>query len=146
MQSVDASVEGLGRADSIAGDIGAGGLTGELAARADDTLTEAQATAAAGEGAEDPVVVLGSGNLGLVYLRGDRRRTLEELDGAWPGLVSGLAGHPGIAFVGGVDADGVPWAIGDDGPSRPRYRRRRGHRPAGASSVRTRRVCCDARC
>jgi uncharacterized membrane protein YvlD (DUF360 family) len=115
VQSVDASVEGLGRADSIAGDIGTGGLTGKLAARADHTLTEAQATSAAGEGAEDPVVVLGSGNLGLVYLRGDRRWTLEELDGAWPGLVSGLAGHPGIAFVGGIDADGVPWIIGAAG-------------------------------
>ncbi len=31
VQNVDASVEGLGRADSIAGDIAPGGMTGKLA-------------------------------------------------------------------------------------------------------------------
>ncbi len=114
VQSVDASVEGLGRADSIAGDIGSGGLTGKLATRANHTLVKAQETAPS-EGAEDPVVVLGSGNLGLVYLRGDRRWTLEELDASWPSLISGLAAHPGVGFVAGLDGQGVPWAIGPDG-------------------------------
>ena len=44
VQGVDASVEGLGRADSLVGDMGSGGLTGKLAARADEGLTKAQQT------------------------------------------------------------------------------------------------------
>ncbi|AXJ10756.1 alkaline phosphatase family protein [Arthrobacter sp. PM3] len=114
VQVVDASVEGLGRADSIAGDIAAGGMTGQLAVRADRVLTEAQQAPDSG-GAEDPVVVLGSGNLGLVYVRGDRRWTLQALDSQWPALVPGLAAHPGVGFVAGVDDDGRSWAIGREG-------------------------------
>lgn len=117
VQNVDASVEGLGRADSIAGDIAAGGMTGKLAVRAGEGLAKAQntQTPAPGDAAEEPVVVLGSGNLGLVYVRGDRRRTLQALDSEWPALVPGLAGHPGIGFVAGIDEDGRAWAIGSGG-------------------------------
>jgi hypothetical protein len=61
------------------------------------------------------VIVLGSGNLGLIYLRGDRRWTLQDLDAQWPRLVSGVAEHPGVGFVAGIDGEGVPWAIGADG-------------------------------
>ena len=42
VQNVDASVEGLGRADSIAGDVATGGLSGKLAGRADEVLTKAR--------------------------------------------------------------------------------------------------------
>ncbi|MDR7084077.1 uncharacterized membrane protein YvlD (DUF360 family) [Arthrobacter ginsengisoli] len=115
VQNVDASVEGLGRADSIAGDIAAGGMSGKLAARADEELAKAQQTSAPGEAAEEPIVVLGSGNLGLVYVRGDRRRTLQDLEREWPALVPGLAGHPGVGFVAGIDEDGQAWAIGSRG-------------------------------
>jgi uncharacterized membrane protein YvlD (DUF360 family) len=115
VQNVDASVEGLGRADSIAGDIASGGMTGKLAVRADKGLTKAQQTPAAGDPASEPVVVLGSGNLGLVYVRGDRRWTLEALDRQWPALVSGLVAHPGVGFVAGLDDDGRAWAIGSGG-------------------------------
>jgi len=117
VQNVDASVEGLGRADSIAGDISAGGMTGKLAVRAGEGLAQAQnaQTPAPGGAAEEPVVVLGSGNLGLVYVRGDRRRTLQALDSEWPALVPGLSGHLGIGFVAGIDEDGRAWAIGNRG-------------------------------
>ena len=116
VQSVDASVEGLGRAESLAGDIGTDGLSGKVATRADQKLVEAQRAAAPSDGGEEePVVVLGSGNLGLLYVRGERRWTLDQLDRAWPGLVPGLAAHPGIAFVGGLDVEGVAWAIGPEG-------------------------------
>ena len=120
VQNVDASVEGLGRADSIAGDIAAGGITGKLAVRADQALTKAQQTSAQqtsgpADAVEEPVVVLGSGNLGLVYVRGDRRWTLQALDRQWPALVPGLAGHPGVGFVAGIDEDGQAWAIGSGG-------------------------------
>ena len=119
VQNVDASVEGLGRADSIAGDVATGGLSGKLAGRADKVLTKAQETPAqqtsGSGGAEDPVVVLGSGNLGLVYLRGDRRLSLQALEHRWPALVPGLAGHPGVGFVAGIDDEGGAWAIGSGG-------------------------------
>jgi hypothetical protein len=118
VQSVDAAVEGLGRADAIVSDIGTEGLTGRVAARAEVGLTRAQQTpddSARDPSTQGPVVVLGSGNLGLVYVRGDRRWSLEELDLRWPALVPGLAAHPGIAFVAGIDDDAVPWAIGADG-------------------------------
>ena len=115
VQNVDASVEGLGRADSIAGDLGSDGLTGRLAVRADESLVRAQQTGPSTEQREERVVVLGSGNLGLLYVRGERRYTLEDLDREWPALVPGLAAHAGVGFVACVDDAGVPWAIGADG-------------------------------
>ena len=46
------------------------------------------------------VVVLGSGNLGLVYLMEERRRlTLEELDERHPRLVPSLREHPHIGWL-----------------------------------------------
>jgi uncharacterized membrane protein YvlD (DUF360 family) len=46
------------------------------------------------------VVVLGSGNLGLVYLmEEDRRLTREELDARHPRLLPALRGHPHIGWV-----------------------------------------------
>ncbi len=46
------------------------------------------------------VVVLGSGNLGLVYLMEERRRlTLEELDARHPQLVPALRAHPHVGWV-----------------------------------------------
>jgi putative membrane protein len=46
------------------------------------------------------VIVLASGNLGLIYFtRYTRRLTWEEIDAVYPGLVDGLAGHEGIGFV-----------------------------------------------
>jgi putative membrane protein len=46
------------------------------------------------------VVVLASGNLGLVYsARLDERATLEDIEALYPGLLEGLAQHEGIGFV-----------------------------------------------
>jgi hypothetical protein len=118
VSNVDASVEGLGRADSLVGDIGTGGITGRIADKADSGLTKAQRTSAGEDSGEDPVVVLGSGNLGLVYVRGDRRLTLQDLDRRWPALIPGLVRHPGVGFVAGVDEAGTGWAIGAEGRHR----------------------------
>jgi putative membrane protein len=47
-----------------------------------------------------PIVVLASGNLGLVYsTQRDERATLEEIEALYPGLLDGLAGHEGIGFL-----------------------------------------------
>jgi uncharacterized membrane protein YvlD (DUF360 family) len=46
------------------------------------------------------IVVVGSGNLGLVYFTGfDHRLTAEELEEQHPGMVSKLAEHPGVSLV-----------------------------------------------
>ncbi|MCD7781171.1 MAG: phage holin family protein [Methanosphaera sp.] len=45
-------------------------------------------------------IVLASGNLGLIYFTDwSERLTYEQLEDAFPGLVSTLANHPGIGFV-----------------------------------------------
>jgi uncharacterized membrane protein YvlD (DUF360 family) len=47
-----------------------------------------------------PVVVLGSGNLGLVYLMEEKRRlSLEEIEERHPNLVTTLRKHPHIGFL-----------------------------------------------
>ena len=46
------------------------------------------------------VVVLGSGNLGLVYLMSERRRlTLEEIEAAHPRLLTALREHPHVGWL-----------------------------------------------
>jgi uncharacterized membrane protein YvlD (DUF360 family) len=115
VRSIDAPVEGWGRAESIVGDIGStNAVTGKIVDRADRRIAEAY-DAEGEQTAEEAPVVLGSGNLGLLYLYGPRRRTLDDLSERWPDLVPGLAGHPGVGFVAGVDRQGVPWVIGAAG-------------------------------
>jgi uncharacterized membrane protein YvlD (DUF360 family) len=65
------------------------------------------------------VVVLGSGNLGLIYLMEERRRlTLEEIEGRHPQLLSALRDHPHVGWLlVRSDRDG-PLALG---PSGTRY-------------------------
>jgi putative membrane protein len=46
------------------------------------------------------IVVLASGNLGLIYgKRLGRRAMLEEIEEVYPGLLDGLASHEGVGFV-----------------------------------------------
>lgn len=54
---------------------------------------------------EETFHVFGSGNLGLVYVRGAKQQlTRQQLDERFPALVAGLTSHPGIAFVVVTDA------------------------------------------
>ncbi|MBX3059251.1 MAG: phage holin family protein [Anaerolineae bacterium] len=49
---------------------------------------------------EAGIIVLASGNLGLVYgTKRDTRVTLEEIDGLFPGLLENLVQHEGIGWV-----------------------------------------------
>lgn len=49
---------------------------------------------------EAKVIVLGSGNLGLIYFtKSAQRMTLEEIDQAYPKIIPGLLNHEGIGFV-----------------------------------------------
>ena len=45
------------------------------------------------------VTVLGSGGIGLVYLPGKARWTLEQIDERYPDLVAELRTHPGVGFI-----------------------------------------------
>jgi uncharacterized membrane protein YvlD (DUF360 family) len=65
---------------------------------------------------EQAVVVLGSGNLGLIYLMEDRRRlTLEEIEARHPRLVTALREHPHVGFVLANSSERGPVALGASG-------------------------------
>jgi uncharacterized membrane protein YvlD (DUF360 family) len=62
------------------------------------------------------VVVLGSGNLGLVYLMSERRRlTMEEIEGAHPKLLTALREHPHVGWLLVRSESGGPVALGAHG-------------------------------
>jgi putative membrane protein len=49
---------------------------------------------------EAELIVLASGNLGLIYFTAwQERMSLEQIDAAFPNLIPGLVTHPGIGFV-----------------------------------------------
>ena len=111
--SLDAPVETWGRVDSLAEDLAGSGITGRAARRAASASSRhLDQGAAAGTAA---VSVLGSGNLGLLYVHSKVRLTLEDLDERWPNLIPGLSAHEGIGFIAGLDSSGVPWALGVGG-------------------------------
>jgi len=63
-----------------------------------------------------PAVVLGSGNLGLVYLMDEPRRlTLEEMDQRHPRLIPALRSHPHIGWILGRSSTHGPLVIGAHG-------------------------------
>ncbi|MDA0160407.1 phage holin family protein [Solirubrobacter ginsenosidimutans] len=67
------------------------------------------------------VVVLGSGNLGLIYLMdSDRRLTLEEIQQRHPELIGGLRAHEHIGWLLVRSAQDGPVALGPDGSHRLR--------------------------
>ena len=66
--------------------------------------------------AETSLIVCVSGGLAHIYRRGAGRPLLvEEMRALYPGLVEGLASHPGIGFVLVRDADDQALMIGGDG-------------------------------
>ncbi|CUR54990.1 putative Type I phosphodiesterase/nucleotide pyrophosphatase [metagenome] len=110
--SLEDNVEGWGRVDSVIEDLGGGkGTTGVQQAAARQMSKRISPE----ESADDvEFVVVGSGNLGLVFVPAPERMTLEQLDAKWPALVPGLAAHPGVGFVAVMSDDG-PVAIGGAG-------------------------------
>ena len=62
------------------------------------------------------VVVLGSGNLGLVYLMEERRRlTLEEMDERHPDLIPALRNHPHVGWLLVRSSEHGPVVLGGNG-------------------------------
>jgi uncharacterized membrane protein YvlD (DUF360 family) len=80
-----------------------------------------EATGHKGKSAKNDVsdraaVVLGSGNLGLVYLMEDGRRlTLEELNERHPRLIPALREHPHVGWLLVSSAEHGPVALGSEG-------------------------------
>jgi hypothetical protein len=65
------------------------------------------------------VVVLGSGNLGLVYLMEERRRlTREEIDERHPELIGALRGHPHVGWLLVRSAEHGALVLGRNGSRR----------------------------
>jgi hypothetical protein len=124
VDSLERNVESWGRAESLFDDLGGQDSRSERAAqsianRMRDHVDADAGGAAVRTPAGEPeavadIVALGSGNLGLVYVKGHRRLTLEEMDRRWPRLVPGLAAHAGIGFAA-VHAAGGPIAFGGAG-------------------------------
>ncbi len=111
--SLDAPVESWGRMDSMAEDLAGSSISGRAARRA-----AAASTRHVDDGADSGtsgITVLGSGNLGLLYVHSPVRLTLDEMGERWPNLIPGLCEHEGVGFIAGLDSAGVPWAFGADG-------------------------------
>lgn len=65
---------------------------------------------------ETDVVVMASGNLGLIYFKSwPERMSMEQLNLFFPELIRGLALHPGIGFVMVRSDSAGPLAIGAEG-------------------------------
>jgi uncharacterized membrane protein YvlD (DUF360 family) len=112
--SLDAPVEDWGRVESLAGDLSGSGLSGRAASRA-ASVSRRHIDQGADAVTSADLTVLGSGNLGMLYVHSSVRLTLEDLQHRWPKLIAGLCAHDGIGFVAGIDSSGVPWAIGANG-------------------------------
>ncbi len=78
--------------------------------------------------------VFGSGNLGLIYVRGEKQRlSRRQLDERFPALISGLANHPGVGFAVVTDDDGEgPIVLGSEGSHRLTDGHVEGRGPAAA--------------
>ncbi len=77
---------------------------------------EHESAASAGDGDRPEIVVVGSGNLGGVWFaREPGHVTLSRMEQLWPGLVAGLAHHPGVSFIVVATREDGPVAIGSQG-------------------------------
>ncbi len=101
---------------------GSGDETNSMVGRAIDEATGRSARKAAREREReqklptDSVAVLGSGNLGLIYLLEENRRlTKEEIDERHPRLLQTLRAHPHIGWLLVRSATDGPLALGPSG-------------------------------
>ncbi|WP_433158295.1 alkaline phosphatase family protein [Kribbella sp. CA-247076] len=114
--AVEEPVESWGRLQGLLDDLAEGDGAGARVAHGAASRVRKRTDTAAETVSE--LVVLGSGNLGLICVPGPRRLTLEEIDDRWPALVPGLVDHDGIGFVGVLSAEHGPLAVGAAGVHR----------------------------
>jgi len=129
----DDSVEGWGRTQALVDELASPGSVGgrrmtsasqamdKSSRNQPDQVTPGDTTARSADRnatGEETFHVFGSGNLGLIYVRGEKQRLdRATLHQRFPGLVEGLAQHPGVGFVVVTDQDG-PIALGNHGSHR----------------------------
>jgi hypothetical protein len=118
--SLDRNVESWGRVESLVDDLAGAGKTSQRAARQVEGHLDARTETSQPPGTDSDVVVLGSGNLGLVYLREPARACMEDLDRRYPRLLPGLVAHPGVSFVAVLSREEGPVVIGARGRHRLR--------------------------
>ena len=91
------------------------------------------------------VVVMGSGNLGLVYLMEERRRlTLEEMNERHPDLIPALRNHPHVGWLLVRSSEHGPLALGGERHALPRRRQGRGRGSARRLLAERARSTCSA--
>ena len=124
---------------SVDGDVASMAGGDEQHAMAGLALAEATGTGeAAGKATKSQVgdrnvVVLGSGNLGLVYLMDEPRRlTLEEIEERHPRLITALREHPHVGWILVRSEAGRPAGAGGLRHALPRARPDRRRRPTRA--------------
>jgi uncharacterized membrane protein YvlD (DUF360 family) len=114
--SLEENVESWGRVESVFDDLAGDGTDGNrIAAQAAARL---ESRAAPDESGTDDLIVLGSGNLGLVYAQEPERLVREEIAQRWPRLLPGLATAQGIGFVAVRSREHGHVAIGAHGEHR----------------------------
>ncbi|TCN36691.1 uncharacterized membrane protein YvlD (DUF360 family) [Kribbella orskensis] len=114
VEAVEQSVEGWGRVNGLLADLsGADTSTGRMANGAAQRVQRRSAPPEVTAGSE--LVVLGSGNLGLVYAASEHRLTMEDITDRWPALIPGLVNHEGISFIAVLSSEYGPLAVGPDG-------------------------------
>jgi uncharacterized membrane protein YvlD (DUF360 family) len=117
---------GYGLADLVERSLSRGSVAGVAGGDEQHAMVGNAAREATGGGKEakrpkndvsdQEVVVLGSGNLGLVYLMEQKRRlTLEEIDERHPKLIPSLREHPHVGFVLGRSSEHGAVALGPRG-------------------------------
>ena len=100
---------GYGLDELVRGSVNTSNVTPVLSGDENDKMAARAVGEATGTGGKkrakndvsgEQVVVLGSGNLGLIYLMEERRRlALEEIDERHPKLIPALRNHPHVGFV-----------------------------------------------
>lgn len=115
---------GYGLDELVERSLAGGDVTGIAGGDEQSAMVGNAVTDATGKKAKRPkndvsdrdVVVLGSGNLGLIYLMEERRRlTLEEIDERHPELVPALRAHPHVGWLLVRSSEHGPVALGGNG-------------------------------
>jgi uncharacterized membrane protein YvlD (DUF360 family) len=90
-----------GRVATLVAEVGHGeNLLARLTRRVHHDRSRAERSPAQPDGLRQELVVVASGNLGMVYFANlAGRQTVEVIQAHHPEVLSGLAGHPGIGFI-----------------------------------------------
>lgn len=117
VQAVEQAVEGWGRLNGLLADLsGVDSSRGRAAHGAALRVQRRSEPPTVTAGSD--LVVLGSGNLGLVYAAEERRLTMEDITGRWPALIPGLVNHEGISLVAVMSTEHGPLVVGPSGVHR----------------------------